>query len=171
MHGAVSTWVESCYQTWCAEGPREAEAILEFGSLDINGSVRHLFKHPKIYVGVDMQEGAGVDIVADAQSFTTGNRFDIVMACEVFEHTPAWREIIANAESLLKPGGLFIATMAGPGRAPHSAIDEQPIRDFEHYENIEPTQLEACLAELFDEYVVDQSGSDVRCSAVKRNVT
>lgn len=171
MHPAVQDWVQTSYAEWCANGARSAHSVLEFGSLDINGSIRGLFTDVASYIGVDLQTGPGVDVVADAHTFATDQRFDVVAACEVFEHTAVWREVIANAETLLKPGGLFVATMAGPGRAPHSAIDEQPIRDFEHYANIEPTELGSCLAELFDRHVVDQSGSDVRCHAVKRKAT
>ena len=35
--------------------------VLEVGSLDINGSVRELFKNCR-YVGVDLQLGPGVDL-------------------------------------------------------------------------------------------------------------
>jgi len=37
--------------------------VLEIGSLDINGSIRIFFDTPS-YIGVDVGEGRGVDIVA-----------------------------------------------------------------------------------------------------------
>jgi len=166
MHPPVIDWVQSTFDTWRAgnEGPFD---ILEIGSLDINGSVRPIFTHTKrSYIGVDMQEGPGVDIVADAATFQIGLRFDVIVCAEVFEHTAVWREIIDNARAHLKDGGLFTATMAGVGRSPHSAIDENPIRDWEHYANITEEELTDALKE-FSSSAVDTQGLDLRCWAHK----
>ena len=40
--------------------------IGEFGSLDINGTIRHLFEGCE-YVGIDIGEGPGVDLVCPGQ--------------------------------------------------------------------------------------------------------
>lgn len=168
MHPPVIDWVEGSFDLWRdgSEGPFD---ILEIGSLDINGSVRPIFQTTKrSYIGIDMQEGPGVDIVADASTFSIGLKFDIVVCAEVFEHTPVWREIIQNAFNHLKDGGLFTATMAGVGRSPHSAIDENPIREWEHYANITEEELGTALVEIgFKDVVVNTLGLDLRCWAVK----
>lgn len=159
-------WVQTTYDNWRQdkEGPFN---ILEIGSLDINGSVRSIFEGTKkTYIGVDPQAGPGVDIVADASTFTINIPFDVVVCAEVFEHTPVWREIITNAHSLLVPGGLFTATMATTGRSPHSAIDENPIRDWEHYENVTDEALTEAL-QAFSTFETDIAGLDIRCWAVK----
>ena len=146
--------------------------VLEIGSLDINGSVRSLFSElvadEGLYIGIDVQEGPGVDLVAYASVYASDKQFDIVVCAEVFEHTPLWPKIIKNAYSLLVPCGMFIATMAGEGRPPHSAIDENPIRDWEYYKNVTGSMLEERLKEVgFFALTVDVYNTDTRCWALK----
>jgi SAM-dependent methyltransferase len=43
--------------------------ILEFGSRNVNGTVRDLFPAPALYVGVDWADGLGVDYVGDAATW------------------------------------------------------------------------------------------------------
>ena len=166
MHVQVLQWVEQAIRE---SGTRVSDVkILEFGSLDINGSVRSLFTNKNItYVGVDMQAGPGVDVVADAATYDSELLFDIIICCEVFEHCQNWREIVVNSHRLLTPGGIFIATMAGEGRRPHSAIDENPIREWEYYANVGAWELGRCIKGLFTSYSIDYIGSDLRCSAIK----
>lgn len=141
--------------------------VLEIGSLDINGSIRPIF-HPfaEKYIGIDMQEGPGVDIVVDAAKFVHFEYYDVIICAEVFEHTPYWKQIIQNSYNNLIDGGIFIATMAGEGRYPHSAIDENPIREWEHYSNIGWWELEQAL-KPFKTKDVSVLGTDTRCWAVK----
>lgn len=167
MHSEAFAWVAVAFDAW-KKPTSENLSVLEFGSLDINGGVKGIFRpYTKKYVGVDLQEGPGVDFVEDAHTFKSDIKFDVVVCCEVFEHTPVWREIIDNAHSLLKPDGLFIATMAGEGRYPHSAIDENPIRDWEYYHNVGAWELNRHLSGLFTSHKVDILGADLRCSAIK----
>ena len=37
--------------------------VLDIGSLDINGNIKHLFSHPYYYVGLDLANGPNVDVV------------------------------------------------------------------------------------------------------------
>jgi len=143
--------------------------VLEIGSLDINGSVRPMFKpFQSNYVGIDMQEGPGVDIVVDAAKFINFEAYDVIVCAEVFEHTPMWPQIVQNSYNNLVDGGIFIATMAGEGRYPHSAIDEHPIRDWEHYSNIGWWELKQTLTKIgFKSVDVNVFGQDTRCWAVK----
>lgn len=171
MHGEVLSWVSESVAVY--QGTKAAKLagahVLEFGSLDINGSVRPLLSELVVggsYLGIDVQEGPGVDLVADASVYTSDVKYDIIVCCEVFEHTPLWAKIIANAHSLLAPGGMFIATMAGEGRPPHSAIDENPIRQWEYYKNISASMLEEAL-EAFSPREVNVKHTDTRCWAIK----
>jgi SAM-dependent methyltransferase len=166
MHESVLKWVSQSFDWW-GEHPKTNFRILEFGSLDINGSVRLVLEqHAREYVGIDIQHGKGVDIVADASLFMDIEPFDVVVCCEVFEHTPKWPKIVSNAWRNLRDGGLFIATMAGEGRQPHSAIDERPIRDFEYYSNVTKQQLHTELS-IFRQFETDVVNADTRGRAIK----
>jgi SAM-dependent methyltransferase len=146
----------------------ESLSVLEFGSLDINGSVRSVFEGVLDYTGLDMADGPGVDVVADAATYRHPKSVDIIVCCEVFEHAPSWRRIVHNAYRTLRKGGLFVATMAGEGRAPHSAIDENPIRPWEFYCNVaEGDLLIAVLEAGFGVPNISTLGNDLRVAAVK----
>ena len=167
MHAAASNYIFVNFHTWRKE--RTNLKILEIGSLDINGSIRNFIEpFSKKYVGLDMQEGPGVDIVYDAAKFTKPNTFDVVVCAEVFEHTPEWQTIIKKSYKNLVEGGLFIATMAGEGRHPHSAIDTGAIREWEHYANIGWWQLNQTLTNIgFKDVSINIFENDTRCWAVK----
>lgn len=171
MHGNVMNWVAQCLDLRKTLVSKSTSArVLEIGSLDINGSVRPLFANTisdgGLFFGIDVQEGPGVDLVADASVYKSDVQYDVVVCAEVFEHTAVWPKIIKNVHSLLLPGGMFIATMAGEGRPPHSAIDENPIRSWEYYKNVTKSDLEKQLA-IFSDFKVDVVDTDTRCWAVK----
>jgi hypothetical protein len=50
--------------------------VLEVGSLDINGSIRPFFENCD-YLGVDLGEGRGVDMVAKGEELAYGSTPDI----------------------------------------------------------------------------------------------
>jgi len=157
MHDAVRDWVRQ-------HMPEIVTSVAEFGSLDINGGVRDLLPPGVPYVGVDVQKGPGVTIVADAATWTPASKPpDLVLCLEVFEHCETWRDLVANAARVLVPGGVFICTAAGPGRAPHSARRESPPDADEWYENVGPWMLaEAMELAGFVDVAVDLSGADIR---------
>lgn len=115
--------------------------VIEFGSCDMNGSVRSVYPQALSWLGVDRQPGVGVDIVADAATWTTDQRFGLCVCAEVFEHTPAWRDILITAYTVLVPCGLLLASCATGNRPPHSAVDGGALRPGEFYENVDPDNL------------------------------
>ena len=161
MHDAAMQWVREC-------APLDALAVLDLGGRDVNGTPRALFDAAEVYRVLDIAPGPGVDIVEDAATWVPDRAYDVVVCTEVFEHTPAWRDLVRTAWSALRPGGVLVATMAGPLRAPHSAVDGGQVRPGEHYANIEPTQLEVWLQTCgFAGVLVDLADADVRCRAVR----
>ena len=160
-------FVYSSFHNW--KDDRTNLKVLEIGSLDINGSMRPIFyPFAEKYIGIDAQDGPGVDIVTDATEYLSPGYFDVIICAEVFEHTPDWKKIINNSYNNLVDGGIFIATMAGEGRYPHSAIDENPIREWEHYANIGWWELNQTLTNIgFKDINVNVEGQDTRCSAIK----
>jgi SAM-dependent methyltransferase len=93
--------------------------VLEVGSWIVNETVRVHFQACD-YVGVDVAEGPGVDLVGSGHDINlpTG-AFDIVISCECFEHNPHWLETFLNMARMLRPGGLFVFTCASTGRGEH----------------------------------------------------
>lgn len=164
MHAEALDWV-SRYAT------DKTVAVLDLGGRDINGSVRHLFPNADPYRVMDIRPGDGVDIVADAATWPPDRKYDVVVCTEVFEHTANWPLICATAYEALRYGGRFIATMAGPGRPAHSAIDGLlRLHPGEYYGNVHPETLRAVLELVdFDAIVVDRqrNPADTRATAVK----
>jgi hypothetical protein len=168
VHEAAFNWVADhvLVPAWLVLGQI---AVLDLGGRDINGSVRALFPNAEPYTVLDLHPGETVDIVADASSWEPDREYDVVIAAEVFEHTHVWPEICATAHKALRPGGMFIATMGGPGRQPHSGIDgEFRLLPGDYYANVAPDDLERVLqSQGWKDIVVDQAGLDVRAVAVK----
>lgn len=166
MHNEAMNWV---YQSFHILRTKDKYDILEIGSLNINGSVRSILEpFAATYLGIDMQDGPGVDLVADGASYELPEAYDAIVTAEAFEHTPDWKKIIKQSYINLKPGGIFIATMAGEGRPFHSGIDGGQLQEHEHYANIGAWELNQTLKGIgFQQVVVNVLGQDTRCSAVK----
>jgi SAM-dependent methyltransferase len=147
----------------------EPVVVLDIGGRNINGSTRGLFPRAD-YTSLDIVPGDGIDIVADAAIWVPDREYDLVVCTEVFEHTSAWPQIVATAFTALRPGGQFIATMAGPGRMPHSAFDGGPLQPGEYYANVEAGSLRQVLDNAgFADPVVDylHASADTRCAATR----
>lgn len=161
MHDAAMDWVRT-------HAPLDAQSVLDIGGRDVNGTPRELFPHADPYRVLDALDGPGVDVVADAAAWMPDRAYDVVVCCEVLEHAAVWRDILRTALAALRPGGVLVATMAGPLRAPHSGVDGYAVRPGEHYANIGPTELEVWLGMCgFTGVLVDLQGADVRCRAVR----
>jgi SAM-dependent methyltransferase len=98
--------------------------IVEIGSLDINGTIRNMYcgeNHVEEYVGVDIGEGQGVDIVEQGHKFLSKNKgkFNLILSAECLEHNPYWRETIAEAINSLDSPGMLIFSWATTGRHVH----------------------------------------------------
>ena len=116
VHESVKTFIGR----FATESVVRNKYVLEVGSYDVNGSVRPLIESyaPAEYIGTDMREGPGVDVVVDAaslgQRFGIG-RFDLVVCAEVLEHVEDWRTAVDNIKRMLKPGGLLLLTTRSKG--------------------------------------------------------
>lgn len=130
----------------------EQAGVLEVGSLDINGSVRNLFRDCS-YVGVDLALGPGVDLACQGQlvEFPSGH-FDTVISAECMEHNPFWRETIANMLRMTRAGGLVLISCATTGRLEHGTKRTNPdaspftsAQNWDYYRNLTAADLEAAL--------------------------
>lgn len=96
-------------------------SVCDIGSLDINGNNHYLFDNYK-YVGVDVGEGNNVDVVSKGHEYTPsdGEKYDIVISTECFEHDMYWDKTMTNiCENLVRDGGMFLFTCATTGRPEH----------------------------------------------------
>lgn len=110
MHETVQEWVQGRVRTLGLADKR----TLELGSYDVNGTVRHFFGGE--YVGIDMREGPGVDIVARSDKIPFPRcYFDVVVTTEMLEHDPFFWETFKEAKRVLRPGGYFLLTTRGLG--------------------------------------------------------
>lgn len=93
-------------------------AVLEVGSLDVNGSVRSLFTGT--YIGVDMREGPGVDEVMLSHDLRwDAGSWPVVVSTEMLEHDPAPWHSMAEMGRVLQPGGHLLVTTRGNGFGEH----------------------------------------------------
>jgi hypothetical protein len=118
---------------------------LDMGGVDINGTTRDLFPQAR-WTGLDIEDGPGVDVVADAATWQTKRRFDIVTCTELLEHVEDWRGCIGTAHGVLKRGGYLFITAASTGRYPHGARGGPSPLPGEWYTNIAPDALTVALA-------------------------
>jgi hypothetical protein len=137
MHAQVLSW----FGVHAARTDLRGAAVLEVGSLDINGSVRAVFADAEHHHGVDLVPGPGVDEVADAATWRPARTYDVVACAEVLEHAPEWPAILAMMWSAVAPGGQLLMTCATDPRPPHSAVDGLDVRPDEHYANVPASEV------------------------------
>lgn len=122
--------------------------VLELGSRDINGTPRHLFPQPALYVGIDCHGGPGVDVVGvvhEVLPLLPPGEVDVVVSTEMLEHDPFWRETLRAAVGRLRPGGLFALTCAARRRAAHN-LEDSPTPG--HYQGLDPADMLPVLRQL-----------------------
>jgi SAM-dependent methyltransferase len=141
----------------------DSKRVLEVGSRNINGTVRDFFGNC-IYIGIDCVQGKDVDLVCLAHEYDSEELFDTVISCEAFEHDPHIDETIANCMRLLKPGGLFVATMAGRTRQEHGtarshtdSCQEEFGPDPNYYKNVEADDLRWALKPYLDPLEIEEA--------------
>lgn len=95
MTPEIHRWVEAVNKEFDLS---RCKRILEIGSLDVNGGVKHLFLGCETYVGVDQIAGKNVDIVCDAKNLPITEPFDLVICLEAFEHDPHFWKTLLNLQ-------------------------------------------------------------------------
>jgi SAM-dependent methyltransferase len=93
--------------------------IVEIGSLIINGTLRSIFRSPH-YLGVDLENGPGVDVISRAHELTyADNTFDVALSAECFEHDEHWVKSFQKMLDMTKPEGMIVFSCATDGRPEH----------------------------------------------------
>lgn len=118
MHESVMEYVETAVIRHGLAPLR----TLELGSRQVNGTVRGLFSGE--YVGIDLADGSGVDIVMSANALTFPDAsFDTVVSTSMLEHDPAFWRTLPEVGRVLRPGGIFILTTVSWGFFEHDKPD------------------------------------------------
>lgn len=114
-------------------------SVIEVGSLNINGTVRDFFSDCT-YVGVDLAEGPGVDVVGQGQDLDyPDNSFEVAVSAECFEHNPYWLETFENMHRMASD--LVVFTCATEGRREHGTTRTSPADspftlEWDYYRNL-----------------------------------
>jgi SAM-dependent methyltransferase len=159
--------------------------VIDFGSLDINGGPHRLLDSNACnYVGVDIDKGDNVSLVKRGELVDyPSSTFKIAMSSELFEHTPAWREIFYNMCRLTEPGGIVVFSCAGRFRPEHgtSRSDNGYSAPFvvaqgvEYYGNVTARDISRAfsLNYWFDRYrlVEAQNFNDTYFVGIRKNGT
>ena len=146
--------------------------VLEVGSLNINGSVRDFFTSCN-YLGIDIGEGNGVDLVCPIHKLNKHEEFDVVISSEMLEHDIHWKESLSEMYKSLVSGGILIFTCASTNRAEHGTKRTSP-QDApfcgDYYKNISIDDFESILSKsLFSSsYIeINRNGEDLYFYGIK----
>lgn len=115
--------------------------ILEVGSYNVNGTVRHdlMTREPESYIGVDIAPGNCVDQICNTYDLvdTFGeNSHDIVISTEMMEHVKDWRKAIENMKLVCSPGGRILITTRSKGFPFHNYPEDWWRYEVEDMRNI-----------------------------------
>lgn len=120
MRKSIKEFVKICAKTLPISGP-----IYEFGSLQVPGQegfadLRPLFPN-KEYVGADMREGPGVDVILNLHNINVPSvSVRTVLILDTLEHVEFPRKAMEEVYRILKPNGILIV----------SSIMNFPIHDY-----------------------------------------
>lgn len=97
----------------CAETLPVAEPIYEFGALQVPGQEGYADLRPffpgKKYVGADMREGPGVDVILDLHKIELASEsVGTVLTLDTLEHVEYVREAVEEMHRILKPKGIVM---------------------------------------------------------------
>ena len=134
--------------------------ILEVGSYIVNDTIRQ-FLPQKNYIGVDLTEGPGVDVVGDGHALKFDDaEFDLAISCEVFEHNPFWKETFRNMYRMTKPGGFIVFTCVSTGRLEHGTKRSSPqvspgtqAIQWNYYRNLAVKDFGPIVSDLLFEFI------------------
>ena len=115
MHDTALENGRQFFATYLADGV--GKEIIDLGSQDVNGSLRSVAPPGSKYVGVDFENGKGVDVILTDPyilPFEDGS-VDVVVSSSCFEHSEFFWLIFLEVMRILKPAGLFYLNVPSNG--------------------------------------------------------
>ena len=113
MHDTAYEIGRLCLQTYAKPG----SIVLEIGSLDVNGSLRDACPDGVTYLGLDFEQGNGVDIFArPGEPFPIRDGFcDLLISTSQMEHDPKFWKTFLEFCRLTKDGGTIYISSPSNG--------------------------------------------------------
>lgn len=133
----------------CAETLPILEPVYEFGSLQVPGQEGFADLRPffpgKQYVGADMREGPGVDVILDLHQIDLPSQsVGTVLILDTVEHVEFPRRAIEEIHRILKSGGLVVM----------SSVMNFPIHDYPYdYWRFTPEAFRSLLRPFASSFV------------------
>ena len=175
MHKTQIEWCQWLVKTYPSHFRKKR--VLDVGSLNVNGTNRVLFKKCD-YVGVDVIEGKGVDVVTIAHEYEPEHPFDVVLSTNALEHDIYYKKTLKKMVDVLKPGGMMFISAPYKWHVhgtkdvrPHSSGTSKMHEEWaNYYKNltIEDITETLDLPELFREYYIGIAERDLRFWGFKR---
>lgn len=121
MHDTALAHAEAFFALY---GTRARNA-LDFGSRNVNGSMRSVCPPAIAYTGVDMEAGTGVDVVVAPGQILPFDKdhFDLVLSSSCLEHDPCFWETFLELMAVLAPGGYAYLNVPSNGRYHRHPLD------------------------------------------------
>ena len=99
--------------------------VLDVGSADLNGSNKYLFDECR-YKGIDILPWKNVDIIDTMHKHDfKGERFNVVVSTNAFEHDKYCKKTLKRMTEVLKPKGLMFFT-ACHSHQEHGTLKNKP---------------------------------------------
>lgn len=103
----------------CYGDPLTNPRILDVGSMNVNGTLREVAPQPCDYIGLDISDGPGVDIVCPIMSSFKflEDDFDLIVSTSCFEHDPMFWQTFIHMCEVVRPGGFIY--VSAPANGPY----------------------------------------------------
>lgn len=108
MHPTAYEHALQFYNTFC-KSLTETSTVVDFGSYDVNGTLRPVFARHK-YIGIDMSQGPNVDIVcSNANTPFEDDSIDVVISSSCLEHDECfWMTFLEMCRIIKEDGIIYI---------------------------------------------------------------
>jgi len=118
MHYTNKLFFEYCrrlYPTYF----KDPSKVVEFGSMNVNGSVRDHFSCAD-YIGLDWCQGPDVDLICLAHDAPFApESVDTVVSASMLEHDPYWEKSLSKMAEVMKPSGFMAVSWGAALNCPH----------------------------------------------------
>ncbi len=129
MHASSYENMQLCYERYVQGAfmdDREEISVLDIGAMNVNGSYKTIFSDPKFnYVGADMAEGAGVDLLLrDPYKLPLADEsVDVVLSGQMFEHCEFFWLAFAEMCRVVKRDGYIFLIAPSSGEIHRFPVD------------------------------------------------